>query len=283
MRATELRRRGTRHGFVPTMGALHEGHASLIRQSLGENAVTTVSIFVNPAQFGPREDFSRYPRPLRNDVALLRRLGVPQLFLPSAREMYPDGFQTYVVPGDLERHLCGKCRPGHFRGVCTVVAKLLNAVDPDVAYFGRKDYQQALILGRMVKDMDMRTKVRVLPTHRDPDGLATSSRNVYLRADERRRALAIGRSLALAAGMAREGEQDARVIRRAMARDLSRSGLGIDYVEICDASTLEPVRRITGRTLAAVAVTCGKTRLIDNGFLRPGRRVVGDLRRPLFG
>ena len=253
-------------GFVPTMGALHAGHASLIRRARKACDVVVVSIFVNPTQFGPKEDFSRYPRTIAADLALCRKEGADVVFLPSVRAMYPDGAETFIDQIRLPRHLCGPLRPGHFRGVLTVVAKLFNLVGPDIAFFGQKDYQQAIVLRRMARDLDFPVRLLVCPTVREPDGLAMSSRNRYLSAADRRRALALWKALQLARRMVRAGRPDGTAIERAMRGVIRREAPGarIDYAAVADPETLEPLRRVRGKALAALAVRIGKTRLIDN-------------------
>lgn len=266
--AGEMRRRG-RLGFVPTMGALHQGHMSLVQRAKQLADYVVVSIFVNPLQFGPREDYSRYPRCPDRDRRLLAAAGVDCLFQPSVRAMYPAGFATWVEVERLTRHLCGASRPTHFRGVTTVVAKLLNIVQPHVAVFGQKDAQQAMVICRMVRDLNMNTKVVVAPTVREPDGLAMSSRNTYLTPRERGQAPVLYQSLCLARRMVRAGERDAGVISRAMRRLIKRQpDARIDYVEIVDSKELAPLRRLSGDVLVAVAVFFGRTRLIDNIRLR---------------
>jgi pantoate--beta-alanine ligase len=259
------KRAGCSLGFVPTMGALHEGHLSLIRCSEKENDITCVSIFVNPAQFGPQEDFTRYPRPLRRDAALCKKENVDVLFRPSARQMYGAGFHSFIEVGEMGGVLCGRSRKGHFRGVATVVAKLFNIVQPDRAYFGRKDFQQAVIIKRLAEDLNFSVAIRVLPTVREKQGLAMSSRNAYLSRAERSDALVLSRALALARKMAGAGEREAREIIRQMTQlIMARKRVGIEYIEIVDPETLAPVARITGKAAVMLAVRVGKTRLIDN-------------------
>lgn len=264
------RRAGRTIGFVPTMGALHAGHASLIARARRETDVVVVSIFVNPAQFGPREDYRRYPRTLARDLALCRRHGADVVFTPAVAAVYPPGFDTFVDQAALPRFLCGPFRPGHFRGVLTVVAKLFNMVQPDAAYFGAKDYQQAAIVRRMARDLDFPVRIVVCPTVRERDGLALSSRNVYLDAPARARATALARALRLARRRVREGERRARRIVAEMRRLLRRAAPGarIDYVSAVDPETLAPVARIRARTLFALAVRFGRTRLIDSAVVR---------------
>ena len=260
---------GARVGFVPTMGCLHEGHLSLVRASRRENDVTVVSVYVNPSQFAAGEDLERYPRDERRDAALLRREGVDVLFLPADAEMYPAPYRTWVDVAGLDDKLCGRSRPGHFRGVATVVLKLLNLVRPQRAYFGQKDAQQALVIRQLLRDLHLRVRLRVLPIVRDADGLALSSRNLYLSPQERRAALALPKALRRARERVAAGERDARALRAAMAAEIAREPLlQVDYIAVVrlddleDAAVIEP-----GNALVAVAVRAGRTRLIDNFLL----------------
>ncbi len=269
-RAEELRARGKRIGFVPTMGYFHEGHLALMRKARELSDVVVVSIFVNPIQFGPQEDFARYPRDLERDRRLAQAQGVDILFVPSAEEMYPPGFQTYVEVTELSRPLCGARRPGHFRGVCTVVLKLFHIVKPHLAVFGEKDYQQLKVIQRMVRDLDLEVEIVPHPTVREPDGLAMSSRNVYLRPEEREAALSLYRALELARKRVAEGVRETRVLRREIEEFIrSHPYTRIDYVEFRDPETLEERERIDRATLLALAVFVGKARLIDNTILDP--------------
>jgi len=256
-------------GFVPTMGFLHEGHLSLVRACREENEVTAVSIYVNPAQFAPTEDLLRYPRDAERDIALLQKERTDVLFMPDDAEMYPPPYRTYVRVEGLEDKLCGASRPGHFRGVATVVLKLFQLLRPQRAYFGQKDAQQAVIVRQMVRDLNLPLRLQVLPIVRDRDGLALSSRNVYLAPEERRAALALPRSLELAGAMVRDGEAASRVICSAMRAELAREPLlAIDYVAIVRLPDLEEIAAVeAGHTLIAAAVRVGKTRLIDNHLL----------------
>ncbi|MDD8013516.1 MAG: pantoate--beta-alanine ligase [Acidobacteriota bacterium] len=256
-------------GFVPTMGFLHEGHLSLVRACRKENELAVVSIYVNPAQFGPAEDLQRYPRDPEHDSALLKKEGVDILFMPGDTEMYAPPFRTWVDVRELDSKLCGRSRPGHFRGVATVVLKLFNLVQPQRAYFGQKDAQQALVLRQMVRDLGLPVRLRVLPIVRDADGLALSSRNVYLSSAERRAALALPRSLELAKAMIREGEARSRALRKAVEAAIAAEPLlALDYVAVVRLQDLEEAPRIeAGNTLIAAAVRVGKTRLIDNLLL----------------
>jgi len=256
-------------GFVPTMGAMHEGHISLIRQARKENDSVVVSIFVNPAQFAPREDFKKYPRNLKRDAALCRRAEVDILFCPDAKEMYPAGYKTYITVEGLSDVLCGKFRPGHFKGVATIVAKLFNIVQPDIAYFGQKDGQQAVIIKQLARDLNIPVEIKIMPTVREKDGLAMSSRNFYLNEQERRRAPVLFHSLKLARLLIRQGQRDtAQIIRRMRGLIQKKKNARIDYVAIVDREALKPLKKISGRCLIALAVWIGKTRLIDNVVCR---------------
>ena len=259
---------GRRVGFVPTMGYLHEGHLSLVREARARADVVVVSIFVNPTQFGPNEDLARYPRDLERDVAMLSKEGVDLVFAPEANEIYPAGARTFVEVEGLSDRLEGASRPGHFRGVATVVTKLFEIVRPEVAVFGQKDAQQALVIRRMVRDLIIDVEVVVAPTKRDEDGVALSSRNVYLSADERRAAGAIPRALAAARRALAQGERDPeRIVAAARAVLDAEPLLRLDYLALVDAETLDPLERARGEMLLAVAVFAGKTRLIDNEVL----------------
>ncbi len=261
-----LLREGKTIGFVPTMGALHEGHLSLVRAARLDNDIVVVSIFVNPLQFGPHEDFERYPRDLEGDSEKLRKEGVDILFFPDMKEMYPSDFRTYVEVQGLSEKLCGAFRPGHFRGVATVVTKLFNIVKPSRAYFGAKDYQQTVIIKRLVNDLNMDIEVIVCPTVRESDGLAMSSRNLYLNPEERKAALVIYRTLQEVAGLIKKGERDAGALKMWMLKALGSEPLvsSIDYAGIYDPESLEEVSEIKGRVLIAIALRIGQTRLIDN-------------------
>ena len=259
-----LRIRGRTIGFVPTLGALHEGHLSLVRRARKENQVVVVSIFVNPLQFGPQEDFRRYPRPLHRDRSLLSKEKVDYLFVPTVRALYPKGSQTFVEVKELSRGLCGRFRPGHFRGVATVVTKLFNLVRPHRAYFGAKDYQQALIIKRLVKDLSFDVEVKILPLVRDRDGLALSSRNAYLSRGQRARAQSIPHALAWAKIEIERGNRDRGSIRAGILRRLRPHLDRIDYVELVEPKTLQPLKLVRGSLVIAVAGWVGKTRLIDN-------------------
>lgn len=266
----KIKSQGMSIGFVPTMGFLHEGHLSLVRESLRKADVTVVSIFVNPTQFGPREDFKEYPRDLDRDSEILEGEGVDYLFKPETDEIYPQGYKTYVEVHDLQGRLCGRSRPGHFRGVCTVVLKLFNIINPDISFFGQKDAQQAIILKKMVKELNLEVEIDVLPIIREEDGLALSSRNNYLSKEERKAALVLSKSLKGAQSMIERGQRDSAAIIKGMKEKIGREPLAkIDYVEIVDMDNLNPVSRIEKEALAAIAVFIGKVRLIDNTTLRP--------------
>ncbi|HEX8907046.1 MAG TPA: pantoate--beta-alanine ligase [Longimicrobiaceae bacterium] len=257
---------GKRIGLVPTMGFLHEGHLSLVDRARETADMVAMSIFVNPLQFGPTEDLDRYPRDLERDLGLAASRGVELVFAPSAREMYPGGEPRVSVLPDEEigGRLDGGARPGHFRGVLTVVAKLFGIFTPDVAVFGQKDLQQAVLIRRMAADLDIPVRVEVAPIVREPDGLAMSSRNVYLSADERAAALALSRSLRRAQELYAAGERDAGVLRRALWEGLSVQGVEPEYAEVVDPGTLGPVERAADGVFCAVAARVGRTRLIDN-------------------
>jgi len=259
------RRVGKTVGFVPTMGALHEGHAALVRAARSSSGFVVVSIFVNPTQFGPKEDFAKYPRTLEADQKLCHDAGADVIFAPSAEEMYPERSLTFVEVTELDAELCGPRRPGHFRGVCTVVMKLFNIVGPDTAHFGAKDAQQARIIRQMVRDLNVDVEVRVEPTVREMDGLAMSSRNRYLSPAERATAPAIYQALRHTKTMAFGGEIDAARLESALHAELSAiPGARIDYARILDADTLQPLARLDRKALVAIALFLGTTRLIDN-------------------
>jgi len=252
-------------GFVPTMGYLHEGHLSLVRGARAECPSAVASIFVNPAQFAPSEDFSSYPRDTERDLALLEKEGADIVFMPAEAEMYPPGFDSWVEVGEIARRLEGASRPDHFRGVATVCAKLFHIVQPSKAYFGQKDAQQAAVIKKMVAELAMNLEIVTLPTVREPDGLAMSSRNSYLNPAERQAALVLRRALTLAQGLWSQGERDAEKLRSAMAALIKKQPLAeIDYVSVADAVTLEELDRAEPPALVSLAVKIGGTRLIDN-------------------
>ena len=265
----DARERGVRVGLVPTMGAMHAGHASLLRAARGENGFVVASLFVNPIQFGPHEDFAKYPRTLEQDLDLCRREGVDLVFAPTPAEMYPAGFATTIHVAGLGEKMCGGVRPGHFDGVCTVVAKLLEIVQPDVAYFGEKDAQQLAIVRRMVRDMDLEVEIRGCPLVREPDGLAMSSRNAYLSPDERRQALTLSSALAEARQAIEAGQRSAAAVATQVRRRLEAvEGVRLEYAVAVDPDTLADLTEIKDTVLVAVAARVGKTRLIDNVLLR---------------
>jgi len=252
-------------GFVPTMGYLHEGHLFLARRAKAENDISVVSIFVNPTQFGPKEDFARYPRDPERDLAMLEKEKTDLVLMPPVEEIYPPGASTWVDVDNVTKTLEGAARPGHFRGVSTVVAKLFNVVEPTKAYFGQKDAQQVVVIQKMATDLNMNLEVVVVPTQREPDGLAMSSRNVYLNQQERQAAVVLWRSMNLAQGLWQKGERDADRIRNEMVALIKKEPLArIDYVSIADPGTLEELSHIKGSALVSMAVYVGKTRLIDN-------------------
>ncbi len=264
----KARAAGNTVGLVPTMGYLHEGHLELMRRAKERCGTVVTSIFVNPTQFGPGEDFDRYPRDLERDARLAEEVGVDAIFNPSAGEMYPQGYCTYVEVERITSVLCGLSRPGHFRGVATVVTKLFNIVNPDYAFFGQKDAQQALVIKRMVADLNMSVEIVTVPTVREVDGLAMSSRNVYLKSEEREAALVLSRSLQKAREVFASGERDCAKIRQLVVDMIEGEPLaGIDYAEIYGYPDLEPIDRIKDRALLALAVKIGRTRLIDNVIL----------------
>ena len=266
------RDRGERVAFVPTMGALHDGHLALMRRGSAGHDRLAVSVFVNPLQFGPREDFRRYPRNARRDAALCRSVGCDWLFLPRARSIYPEGFATTVNPGPLGSRWEGAVRPGHFAGVLTVVLKLLHVVEPDTLILGQKDAQQAALVRAMMRDLDVPARLDVAPIVREQDGVAMSSRNAYLDAGQRARAAGLPRALAAAAAAARAGERSTARIAAAARAVLRREARpdGVDYLALVDPKTFAPVRRLDRRCLVIAAIRIGRTRLIDNRFVNPG-------------
>ena len=270
-RWTEAERRdGRRIAFVPTMGFLHDAHLSLVRDGKKRGDRVVVSIFVNPAQFSPNEDFAAYPRDFERDRRLLESEHVDVLFHPSVREIYAEGYQTHVDVENLSALLCGAHRPGHFQGVATVVTKLFNIVRPHVAIFGEKDYQQLQLVRRLVRDLNFDIEIIGYPIVREPDGLAMSSRNIYLSPRERQAALCLSRSLSRASCMVKRGETRRGVITEAARAGIEEEPLArVEYVTLCDSATLEPVEEIRGSVLLALAVRIGKTRLIDNLILKP--------------
>ncbi len=263
--ALKKNRRTKSIGFVPTMGALHAGHLSLIRQAAKDNHIVVVSIFVNPAQFGPKEDLKKYPRPLKKDLELCRKCGVDFVFLPDNKNMYPHGFSTFVNVEGLSNVLCGASRPGHFRGVATVVTKLLNIIRPDVLYLGQKDSQQVIIIARMVKDLNFPVKLKIMPIVRENDGLALSSRNIYLTKEERSDAVVLSKALRLAESLVNNGQRNGHVIINRMKQLIAKKKTAkIDYISIVDLNNLSPLKKISEKCLIVLAVRIGHTRLIDN-------------------
>lgn len=259
------KRSGRTIGFVPTMGALHDGHMSLIRAAHRQTQVTVVSLFVNPLQFGPKEDYARYPRDLKRDLNLAKAGGCDLAFAPDVSQTYPSGFCTYVEVEGLSGRLEGASRAGHFRGVTTVVMKLFHVVQPSVAYFGQKDYQQALLIRRMVKDLNVPIAIRLMPTVREADGLAMSSRNAYLTSEERQHATVLYRALCAAKARIRAGERNPRRVIEAMRELLRRARpVRVEYLAVVDAATLEPLEALRGDVAILVAAWVGSTRLIDN-------------------
>jgi len=261
-------RKTMRIGFVPTMGYLHDGHLSLVKKAKELGDITVVSIFVNPIQFGPQEDLAKYPRDFKRDTALLEKEKTDIVFHPFTEEMYSHDFSTFVEVKELQDHLCGKTRTGHFLGVATVVAKLFNIVKPHFAVFGQKDFQQLLIIQKMVRDLNMDIEIIGHPTIREKDGLAMSSRNTYLSKTEREKALLISASLKKAEKLFLEGERDAAVLRKEVESVLlQKEGINIEYINICDTRTLQDVDTIRSAAVLAIACRIGKTRLIDNTIL----------------
>ncbi len=266
--ALAARRAGEEVALVPTMGYLHDGHASLMRAGRKRDGLLVASIFVNPTQFGRNEDLSTYPRDLERDTRVAERAGVDLLFVPTADDIYPPGFQTYVNVEELSLPLCGASRPGHFRGVTTVVCKLFNIIQPTVAFFGNKDFQQLAVIRQMVRDLNMPVEIVGMPIVRESDGLAMSSRNAYLSPEERQKALCLSRALQAARTAFRAGERDVTRLHRLVTEQIAAEGTPvIDYAEFRNSGTLQEVEHADGKTLLALAVKIGKTRLIDNCLL----------------
>lgn len=252
-------------GFVPTMGYLHEGHLALVKRARAENLSVVVSIFVNPTQFGPQEDFNSYPRDIKRDLALLEKEGTDVVFMPSVAEMYPEQFNSWIEVGKVTERLEGASRPGHFKGVTTVCAKLFDIIQPTRAYFGQKDAQQAVVIKKMVADLNMNLEIVTIPTVREPDGLAVSSRNTYLNPHERQAAVVLYQALTLAQKLWSQGEKDAQRLREEMIGLIKKQPLAnIDYVSVADAETLDELDTVNLPALVSLAVKIGKTRLIDN-------------------
>ncbi|MBC2576662.1 pantoate--beta-alanine ligase [Peptostreptococcus canis] len=262
----EIKSKGMSLGMVPTMGFLHEGHKSLIKCAKENNDIVTVSIFVNPTQFGPDEDYESYPRDLEHDSKICQMEGVDYIFHPEPDEMYPDGYSTFVIPGEkMTNILCGITRPGHFRGVCTVLTKLFSIINPDNAYFGEKDIQQLAIVRRMVKDLNLGVNINGCPIIREEDGLAKSSRNTYLNEEERKAAIILRKSILKGKEFMDNGEKNVEKIRKVIVDSINSEPLAkIDYVEIIDFDTFDRIEKLSKNTLIAMAVYIGKTRLIDN-------------------
>jgi pantoate--beta-alanine ligase len=259
------KKKGKKISFVPTMGALHQGHLGLVKRAKRLGDFVVVSIFVNPTQFGPKEDFKRYPRNLKKDMELLKKAGCDLVFAPRVKDIYPEGYLTYVDVGELSNKLEGASRPGHFKGVCTIVAKLFNIVQPDYAIFGQKDAQQAIIIKKMTKDLDFPVKIIVSPTVREKDGLACSSRNSYLNIEERREAKVLYQALKTGKKLIESGGKNPEKIIKKMSELINKQKLAkIDYIVLTDVKNLEPVKEIKGELLLSLAVKFGKTRLIDN-------------------
>lgn len=265
----ELRRSNFLLGLVPTMGALHEGHLSLIRRAVAACPAVVVSIFLNPIQFGPNEDLCSYPRTMERDLEVCRKESVSVVYAPPQEKMYAKDFDTWVEVPSLASGLCGSSRPGHFRGVATVVTKLLAACRPDKAFFGEKDYQQLVLIRRMVRDLDLGVEIVGCPTVREADGIAMSSRNVHLNGDERARAQSLSRGLFQARELLRQGERSSSTLRKMVCEELTRAKAEIDYVEVVAPDTLVPVERVDSPCRILVAAKIGKTRLIDNILLEP--------------
>ncbi|AJQ29517.1 pantoate--beta-alanine ligase [Pelosinus fermentans] len=264
----QVKAKGLSIGLVPTMGSLHEGHLTLMRQAKKQCDVVVVSIFVNPTQFGPNEDYAKYPRDLTGDSVQAGTAGVDVIFHPQVQEMYPKGYSSFIEVDGITQKLCGLSRPGHFRGVATVVAKLLNIIEPEAAFFGQKDAQQVLVLQRMASDLNMNVVIAIVPIVREKDGLAMSSRNAFLSVKERRAALVLSRSLQLAKQLVASGEMNVEAIRQQVIANIQLEELAqIDYVEIHSYPLLENIDQIVGKALLALAVRIGSTRLIDNIIL----------------
>lgn len=262
------RQEGKRVGLVPTMGYLHQGHLSLAAAARQDCDIVVMSIFVNPTQFGPNEDYEAYPRDLSHDRALAEGAGVDYLFAPQPGDMYPNGYSTFVNVEGVTDHLCGAKRPGHFRGVATVVSKLFHIVQPEKAYFGQKDGQQVAVLRRMVADLNMPVEIIARPIVREADGVALSSRNVYLSAEQRQQAVVLSQGLARARDLFVQGERDGEILKKAVTDVIQTAPLAkIDYVQLVDGDTMAPIPKITGNAMLAVAVYFGETRLIDNVLL----------------
>jgi len=266
----KMRVKGKSIGFVPTMGALHEGHLSLVRQAHKENDIVVVSVFVNPIQFGPKEDFRKYPRNIKRDARLCKSEGADIIFYPDIKNIYPENYKTYVVVEDLGALLCGKFRPGHFKGVATIVAKLFNIVNPNIAYFGQKDAQQAVIIKKMAQDLNMPFQIKVMPIVREEGGLAMSSRNIYLNKNERRDAQVLYQSLIMAKSLIRQGHTGPSSIIKEIRQLINKKkNAKIQYISIVGPKDLLPVDNIRKKVLIALSVWIGRARLIDNIIVKP--------------
>jgi len=275
--AKMLRKEGKTVGFVPTMGYLHDGHISLVKAARKHTDVVVISVFVNPAQFGPKEDLEKYPRDPKRDETMSAQAGVDIMFCPTAKEMYPDGYSTYVAVEGVSQVMCGASRPSHFRGVTTVVAKLFGIVKPDIAYFGQKDAQQAIIIKKMASDLDMDIEIKVMPTVRERDGLAMSSRNTYLSEAERRDAVVLNQALKRAESLVSAGEKKAAVIKEEIRKMIAETATAkIDYIALVDPQDLKELETIGKEALIALAVFFGRTRLIDNTIVHPRTFVEGN-------
>lgn len=270
----KLKKKNKVIGFVPTMGYLHDGHIRLINEAQKISDVVVVSIFVNPTQFGPNEDYEKYPRDERRDLKLCRNHSVDYVFIPSVNEIYPEGYETYVELTKTPNHLCGLSRPGHFRGVATILVKLFNIVKPDIAFFGLKDFQQTVVVKKLVSDLNITMRIKTVETVRDVDGLALSSRNKYLSEEERKKALTIPRSLIMAKEMIESGERSCEKIKEAMKKLLEENGLKVDYAEIVDSDTLEELKEVRFPCAIAVAAFVGQTRLIDNIVITNRKKIL---------
>lgn len=263
--SSEFHKKNKTIGFIPTMGALHKGHLKLVAESKKKNDITVVSTFVNPAQFSQNEDLIKYPRPIQNDKRLLKAEGVDYLFYPNVKTMYPNGFQTYVTPNNLSNILEGKSRPGHFAGMATIVLKLFNIVKPTHTYFGQKDFQQTVVVKQMIRDLNLPIVVNIVPTVRDKDGLALSSRNIFLSSQERLQALSLYQSLLLGKKLILAGNKNVQTIKTKMKDYLKKNKLiRLDYIEVCDQETLSAFKVVPKKTVILIAAHVGKTRLIDN-------------------
>jgi len=272
---SELRRKGKNIGFVPTMGYLHAGHLRLVRESARRCDCTVVSIFVNPTQFAPNEDFNKYPRNIQNDIEILEEEGADLVFIPGDGEMYPEGYKTYVEVKDLQERLCGGSRPDFFKGVCTIVLKLFNIVRPDISFFGQKDAQQVVILKKMASDLNLDVKIEAMPIIREKSGLALSSRNEYLEKKQKKADLCLSRSLARARRMVEAGEKNAAQVLKSIKAEIESEPLArIDYIEIIDSENLQSLKQIKDKTLIAVAVFIDNVRLIDNIIVKIRRRKI---------